>query len=173
MTNAPIDMHEFVGRTNTFKNGYAGASMNVHTMRPHNLGDTGFIVGQHGPHTETTYGRYDDATGHAQRNRMLSDPSVQSDPHTVMGTWHQGPQGAEPTPREVTTTDRGRHIDTGRPNRDRLEAVKQGHAGNQDAVFDLKNEKDVRTKSMSNKQAASVTYLRNQRRTPDGPPARR
>lgn len=145
MPNPPIDTNEFVGRTNTFVHGYAGASVNVHTMSPHNIGDPGFIVGIPSKHERTIKKRqYRPADADKSRGEMLADPSIQSDPHAVMGTWTRGPEGAEPLKHLRTTTDRSRHIDTGARTQDMERAMMLGHRGKQDAIFDLHAGNDIK-----------------------------
>lgn len=151
MAHDPIDMSEFVGRTNTFSHGYAGASMNVHTMQPHEIGDPGMIVGIKSPHTSTIWGKkYSEQRGNNQRTKMLSDPAVQSDPHAVMGTWTRGPEGAEPKPTRSTTTDRGVHVNTGDHVADMEKSMIQGRRGGEKAIFNLRDGNDIKTNSREN-----------------------
>ena len=156
MPNPPIDMNEFVGRTNTFVHGYAGATVNAHTMKPHNLHDPGFIVAEHTRHTGTKYGPYTEKKGNNLRSRMLADPAVKADPHATMGTWTRGPEGAESREKTSTVTDRGVHVNTGDHVADMEKSVLMGHRNKQDAVFNLRDPGDIATKTHADLQHARI-----------------
>lgn len=153
---AALSDEAFTARTNHFVNGYAGATRNVHTGEAHDIGHPGFIVAIPGPHEKTVYNRkVTTADTSRHRAKMLGDPKVQADPQATQGSWHRGPEGAEPVKVRETTFDQGTRVHTGNRDQDLHAAMHKGKDGAQKAIFDLKNGSDI---TVNHRNLANAAY---------------